>query len=157
MPWDSAFEGAQMDLGTISAGYASLKAAIETVRTVVGTRAQIAADARVIDALEQLGKAQEMFMDMRGAMYELQEENRLLKDRLREQQAWTDRASKYELVATAGGATIYRSNESPQHYACPACYEAKQIQMLQDGRNVAGTWRCPNCKASYPINPGRYD
>lgn len=73
----------------------------------------------------------------RSRELDLQGENRTLKDKLREQEVWTARASKYELVVAPGGATVYRSKESPQHYACPVCYEAKQIQILQDGRAVA--------------------
>jgi transposase-like protein len=45
-----------MDASTIAAAYTGAKVALQTLRTVISTKADIAADTRVIDAFEQLGR-----------------------------------------------------------------------------------------------------
>jgi len=50
-----------VDASTISAGYTGAKIAVQTVQTIIGTKAEIAADGRVIAALEQLGTIQDTY------------------------------------------------------------------------------------------------
>jgi hypothetical protein len=64
-----------MDASTIAAAYTGAKVALQTLRTVISTKADIAADTRVIDAFEQLGKIQDTLFELRNTIAALQEEN----------------------------------------------------------------------------------
>lgn len=92
-------------------------------------------------------------IDLRDEIFELKEENRLLRERLVENQNWDDKASQYKLTKTSGGAVVYESKEPPLHFACPSCFEQKLVHILQDNRTYSGSYNCPKCKANYPINP----
>jgi hypothetical protein len=93
-------------------------------------------------------------MDMRNTMYDFQEENRTLKDTLREQEVWIARASRCELVVAPGGATVYRSKESPQHYACPVCARGgtPSLSIGRHHRTHIATFRkYPRSKVAMPF------
>jgi|HubBroStandDraft_6_1064221.scaffolds.fasta_scaffold172714_2 hypothetical protein len=142
-----------MDASTIGAAYTGAKVALQTLRTVIATKSEIAADGRVIDALDQLGRIQDSLFELRNRLAELQEENHSLKEQIRAHQGWDARAAGYKLTQTPGGAYVYGSNGPPPHWACPACFEARAIHILQDNRVGSGSFTCPNCKVHFPVEP----
>lgn len=144
-----------MDGPTLQAAYVGLKFAIETLRTVIGTKTGIAADSRIADALDKLGGVQDTLFELRNALSTLQDDNRELKDRLHSQDAWQGRAAEYALFQTSGGAIVWRSRTLPEHYSCPACFEARKINFLQDTNDFYGMFNCPGCEAKYKIKPTR--
>jgi hypothetical protein len=144
-----------MDVKSISVAYQGIKGAVETIKAAIGTKYQIAADAKIIGAFDQLGKAQDTLFELRDALSDLQDENRTLKDQLRTREDWSARAEGYEMFVAPGGAAVWRAVGGPvQHYVCPVCFEAKRIHFLQDTK-INGLWECPSatCKALYAVGP----
>jgi hypothetical protein len=123
------------------------------VKSVIAAKYQISADAQILGAFDQLGKAQDILFNVRDTLSDLQDENRTLKDKVRDEEGWNARAAKYRLVIAPGNATVWHSTDPIKHYACPVCFEAKQIHILQDTK-INGQWQCPssNCKAFYSVD-----
>lgn len=74
-------------------------------------------------------------------------------DQLQRQKEWAQIRENYFLINAPGGAMVYKSKGSPEHYICPACYANKQHGILQPARDSTGESYCPTCNARYPINP----
>jgi hypothetical protein len=145
-------EAAEMDPVTIQQAYVGLKFAIETLRTVVGTKTQIAADSRIADALDHLGRVQDTMFELRNSLIALQEENHALKEAQRDRDEWSIRAAAYALTSAPGGAMVQKTAGPPEHYACPRCFEDRKIYPLQDKRVMSGAHACPGCGRSYPVD-----
>jgi hypothetical protein len=64
-----------------------------------------------------------------------------------------DWRSKYSLIQTPGGATVYASPGNSPPYACPSCFGKGIEQILQDRQVASGHFRCPSCQFDYPIKP----
>lgn len=67
---------------------------------------------------------------------------------------WAAIAADCTLIKAPGGAAIYqyRGGEGGSHkYACPACYEKKQLGLLQPANS--GKFRCPVCTETYQVAP----
>ncbi len=142
-----------VDVSTFAAATAVLRAARDALR---GLRQSNLSDAHkqvVEDALDQLADAQDRIGDVQAESIALREENAKLRQDIAELDNWEERLSAYELIATPAGGRVYRatSEGAPEHYACPACIEAKSIHVLQDDRVMSGTFSCPSCKARYPV------
>lgn len=107
-------------------------------------------------ALDQLIDAQDRIGEVQSESIELREENSRLRQQIADFDDWQTRLDQYRLITTDAGGHVYygRAREGdPEHYVCPACVEKRLIQVLQDDRNVAGTYTCPSCKATYPVKP----
>jgi hypothetical protein len=141
-----------MDPITVQQAYSGLKFAIETLRTVVGTKTQIAAEGKIADALDHLGKVQDTLFELRNELAAMQDQNRELKDKLGAQESWDKIAEGYNLVATPSGGTVYHSDGPPPHYACPTCFASQKRIPLQHCGGSSVAYQCPQCKAYYPIN-----
>jgi hypothetical protein len=144
-----------MDPITIQQAYSGLKFAMETLRTVVTTKTQIAADSRIADALDHLGKVQDTMFELRNSLAALQEENHALKEARREHDDWSARATAYPLVQAPGGATVRKTDGPPEHYVCPKCFEDRKIYPLQDKGVMSGHYACPGCGKSFAIGVSR--
>lgn len=142
-----------MDIATIKGAYDAVSFAKKALENFVDTKADEKAKEKVAEALDRLGSVQDLLFSLREELSRLQGENAELKDKLRTYENWTDRAAPYALHETAGGAVVYKSEGPPQHFACPRCYEKREIQILQNRRTASGTFECPCCQADYPINP----
>lgn len=103
--------------------------------------------------LQQLDAAQENAFELREERIRLADENRGLKEQIREFENWEARAKGYVLTQTEGGATVYASEGPPPHYACPSCFERRNLEVLQNRRVVAGIFDCPGCKTEFRCNP----
>jgi predicted RNA-binding Zn-ribbon protein involved in translation (DUF1610 family) len=146
-----------MDPVTIQQAYTGLKFAIDTLRTVVGTKAQIAADGKIADALEHLGRVQDTMFELRNTLATLQEENRALKESQREHNYWHARSAEYPLTQASGGAMVRKAAGPPEHYICPRCFEDRKIYPLQNKRTVTtGEYSCPGCGKGFLVDaPGK--
>jgi predicted RNA-binding Zn-ribbon protein involved in translation (DUF1610 family) len=138
---------------TISTAYSALKKAKDGFSSYVDGKAEAKANAKVTEAMKSLGEALDSLFYVREELFRLQDENRVLKEQLSSKESWNKKLSDYKLVKTTGGATVYESTQEPKHFACPNCIEHQEIQILQSGRNMAGTYNCPGCKTSFPVDP----
>lgn len=67
---------------------------------------------------------------------------------------WAEIVLDCALMKTPGGASVYRyrGGEGGGHkYVCPACYEKKQLGLLQPAGQ--GKFRCPICAEIYQVVP----
>lgn len=142
-----------MDIAAFASAYESLKAAKDIIRAAIEAKVDAEAKSKVINALEQLGNAQDALFGLREDLLNLQTENATLRQELADVQSWEARASQYQLARTAGGAVVYKFNGDPEHFACPSCFNRQQIHILQDCRVVSGRFRCTGCAADFLVNP----
>ncbi|WP_439531622.1 hypothetical protein [Marinobacter adhaerens] len=142
-----------MDMTSIATAYSGLRAAKEIFSNYTDLKIDAAARERVNEAIAKVGEAQDALFQMREEMFRLQEENRLLKDSIAENENWEKRLSAYELAETSGGAIVFKSTSGVDHFACPSCAEKREIQILQDRRVVSGDYDCPGCGKSFPVKP----
>jgi transposase-like protein len=142
-----------MDAASVIGAYQGLKAAKEILSAAFEAKVDAEAKPKVMDALQKLGDAQDTLFALRDELFSLQEANNKLKLQLAEATAWQARVDQYELTRTAGGAIVYRFKAEPEHYACPSCFNAKAIHILQPNRTSSGKYRCTGCTSEFPVEP----
>ncbi len=142
-----------MEIATITAAYEALKASKQLLTSMFDAKVHAEAKPKILAALEQLGAAQDTLYAMRDELFKVQTKNEELRRDLEANEAWKAAASQYQMHQTAGGAVVYQYAAMPMHYACPSCFNKKEIQPLQDNRTISGKFRCAGCAAEYPINP----
>jgi rubredoxin len=130
----------------LTASASIVRTAVETLKTAYTARGQIASDKKVIDAFEQLGKIQDTLFELRHSLAALQDENHELKTKVREQNEWSAKAARYALTQSSGPNLAILCISDPQHWACPVCFEKKQIMVLQPWDPEMGSYHCPDCK-----------
>ena len=106
---------------------------------------------RVNDAMAKVGEVQDKLYELREENLRILEENRVLSEKLRDVNDFKTRRDSYRLTKTAGGATVLYSEQPTPNYACPSCAERGSIQVLQDKRVASGSYECPGCKSSFPV------
>jgi len=142
-----------MVMDTITAAYSGLKVAKDIFTGVAELKIEADSIVKINDAVKKVGDAQDVLFQLRGDLFNLQEQNNELKQQIDKQNDWNSRIENYELVKTEGGAIVYKSKNEPAHYICTTCKENNEIQILQDNRTHTGKYRCVKCKAEFPVNP----
>ncbi len=133
-----------IDPASVSATIAGLKFAKDTLQVMLGLKVEASTQAAVVDAMSKLVAAQETIL-------RLQAETDELRRNLNARDDWDSRKARYSLTKTVGGAIVYESTFPMHHFACPACFEKHEVQILQDCGGVGGTFQCSACKVFYPI------
>lgn len=128
-----------------------LKAAREGLRSLRQSNLSSEHKSAVEAALDQLFDAQDRIATIQETAVALREENARLKQQIADADDWKKRVQDYKLVDTHGARVYLGGN--PQHYACPACMERRELHVLQDRKLASGHWSCPGCKETYPIDP----
>jgi hypothetical protein len=156
-----------VDMTTISTAITGLNFVRDAVQVILQSKIEFETQKRVGEALDKLGTAQDALYQLREELFRLQEENAQVRRDLAARDNWDAEKAAYRLEQTAGGATVYayhpekRSGGAvvfeeggpPQHFACPACFTKKTIQILQNRGTMGGGFDCPSCKVIYPVNP----
>ena len=142
-----------MDVALIGGAYNGLKFAKDALTTALSYKIENDTRAQISAALERLGTAQDTLFDLREELFRLQSENDELRRQIKSSEDWQAQKSMYELSQTPGGAVVYSFTGTPKHYACPSCFAKSKIELLQNRRLVSGTFDCPGCKTTYPVNP----
>jgi predicted RNA-binding Zn-ribbon protein involved in translation (DUF1610 family) len=150
---DKLFKGALMDIATVTGAYQGLKAAKEILGAAFEAKVDAEAKPRVLEALQKLGDAQDTLFALREELFALQEANNTLKLQIGEAASWKEKADQYELEKTSGDAVVYKFTGHPEHYACPSCFNSKNIHILQNNRTMSGKYRCTGCSSEFPIEP----
>lgn len=142
-----------MDLASIAGAYQGLTAAKDILGILFNAKVDAEAKEKISVALQKMGEAQEALFALREELFRLQDSNNQLKAKIAENQSWQIISYKYELRKTTGGAVVYKFKGEPEHYACPSCFNKKQIHILQTSRTLSGKYRCTGCAADFPIEP----
>jgi predicted RNA-binding Zn-ribbon protein involved in translation (DUF1610 family) len=140
-----------MDPISLVGAYQGLKAAKEILGTLFDAKVDAESRPKILEAHGKLGEVQDALFMLRERLAELQQERDQLRDELATAKNWSDRAAQYELASTPGSAVVFRFTEQPEHFACPSCFNKAEVQILQDNRVMAGTYRCPGCEAQFPV------
>ena len=117
--------------------------------------AELAKKGMTLELQERITELREAVINAKDEVINLRDENQGLRTKLREQESWDTRASKYELVQADGGGTIYKSAGPPEHFACTACFENRSLHVLQERDGWSGLFVCPGCKHIYRVKPPR--
>jgi predicted RNA-binding Zn-ribbon protein involved in translation (DUF1610 family) len=142
-----------MDLASIASAYQGLKSAKDILGVVFDAKVDAGAKEKISEALLKMGEAQDMLFALREELFRLQDSNNQLKNELAESQSWQRTANSYELAKTTGGAVVFKFKGEPEHFACPSCFNKKQVHILQTNRTMSGKYRCTGCTAEFPIEP----
>ena len=140
-------------VSAVSAAASALGFAKAAGSTAVSLAVEAKVREQVNESLLQVGKAQEALLTIQASLFEMQTENHSLKDQLRTLRDEAQHRQRYQLVVTAGGATVLESLSSPKHYVCPACHASKgEYQVLQHYGNHSHVM-CPlkSCDARYRV------
>lgn len=106
-----------------------------------------------LEAQEKVIDLREAVLNVKDELIQSREDNQRLRAQLAEKEGWEERAAQYVLTRTQGGAVVYAREAPLSHYACPSCFEKRQVQILQDQRTATGTFKCPGCDKPFPVNP----
>jgi predicted RNA-binding Zn-ribbon protein involved in translation (DUF1610 family) len=141
---------------TITSVIDSFKATKDVVGSLLTLKIDAEVRTEIFKVQNQLGAALDQLFDLRERGFALQTENHELKSRAAAEAAWTAARSEFELVTTAGKATVYQFKGTPAHYACPNCMDGKkEIQRLQPLNRLNGLSKCNGCDKHYPIEPAK--
>lgn len=154
-------------IAEISAGYTSLKSALDIAKGLNATNTQVQInDAKItlqqliLEAQMSLSSANEAQVASTKRIRELEEEITCLK-------AWDAEAERYELKNIYTGAVAYvlkpeaQGSEAP-HWLCANCFTNKRKSFLQQQMQIQSTmiFKCPSCagvisvhRAISPTNP----
>ena len=146
-----------MDIPSIGAAIASVKALKDILQSVVNLKIDSDTLSRINEAQHQVANLLGALLDTQGDLFALQNETQDLRRQIQIQEAWDKRKARYRITETDGGAVVYECvaydyENEPKHYACPRCIEKLTIQILQvmEDRD-SGLFECPDCKKTYPI------
>jgi hypothetical protein len=100
-----------------------------------------------IDLQERIMQLREAVQNAKDEVLTLREENQQMKDRVQTDADLSVKLAKYHLVKTSGSAVVNHTDGPPEHFACPRCYEDREIQILQPDIGYSGRALCPGCAA----------
>ena len=146
-----------MDITLIPAAYNTLKFVKDALEVALGYKIENESREQINAALKQVGTIQDTLFHIREELFQLQTENERLRQQLEAKEKWESLKSQYQLQETAGGAVAYGFTGTPKHYACPSCFHKANIQVLQDQRDMNGSFQCPGCKTDFLIKPEQSD
>ncbi|WP_286694593.1 hypothetical protein [Spongiibacter sp. UBA1325] len=144
-----------MDIALISASYEGLKIGKAALQSLFDAKVDSEAKEKIDLVLQKLGDAQDTLFSMREELFRLQEENERLRRQAASMAQWDEIKSRYILQSTEGGAIVYVSTGDPQHYACPSCFNSKELHFLQDRHVMSGEFKCTGCDSTYPVKKER--
>jgi len=142
-----------MDVASITGAYQGLKTAKDILGVLFDAKVDAEAKPKILEALQKLGEAQDTLFALREELFSLQTSNNQLRQEIADFKAWKDTLALYELAKTSGGAVVYKFKGQPEHFACPSCFNSKQVHILQTSRTMSGKYRCTGCASDFPIEP----
>jgi len=143
-----------MDIAsTIATVSSSLKLAKDGLQLIFNAKVSAEAKDQIRAVRDNLGVVQDKLFDLREELASLQQERDDLKRKLASFEGWQSKAAAYSLVHTEGGAVVYASGTTPQHFVCPSCFDRESLQILQDTRTISGNFECPGCGKTFPVKP----
>ena len=133
-----------MDLASINAAITGLRAAKDTFQVMLGLKIEAATQVAVVDGMSKVVAAQETIL-------RLQAESEQIRQDLKARDDWDARKARYSLQRTVGGAIVHAS-DFERHFACPACFEKREVQILQYQGPASGYADCPSCRVNYLVS-----
>lgn len=140
------------DMTLIAGTVASLKAASDLAKGLVGIRDATMINDKVIELQRVILAAQSDAFAAQSELFSMAEKIRELEKQVAEVYAWQAEARRYKLTHLPPGAYVYiltaeAANGEPTHYICATCYEAGKKAILQSKGAIQGieTLHCNRC------------
>ena len=140
-----------MDPISLSGAYDSLKAAKALLGVAFDAKVEAESKSRILEAQQKLGEVQDTLFSLRERLSELQRERDTLQSELSAERDWSAKSAQYSLAEAEGSAVVYRFQGTPEHYACPSCFNKREIHILQLASTWHGTYKCTGCGSSFPV------
>ena len=140
-----------MDITTIGGSIASLKAAAEIAKTLVGIRDHTEIQSKVIQLQSAILSAQSDAMNTQTECLAARQRVKDLEGELDKMRAWEATKARYELVELPQNVYVYSlkagQSTEPEHHICAHCYENQRKSILQSRGSSHGieTLHCPAC------------
>jgi hypothetical protein len=140
----------------ISAAITGLTYLRDFTKYVYGLQKDAEVLVRTNAAAEKVAEVHDKLQELRAENLNLQEQNRVLAEKLRAADDWKARRDQYRLVKAPGGATVLSHDGSARdvaHHACPACEQKQRVLVPLQDRGVAnGVHDCPSCGTAYAVD-----
>ncbi len=156
------------DMGAISGLAASLTAAADITKGIVGLRDTTIVQDKVIELQGVILSAQSSALTAQSEQFSLLERLRTLEEKVINFEEWDAEKQKYELKQVYSGAFAYvlkpeASGGEPPHWLCTTCYENNRKSVLQAQGLTSDRsfekYGCPTCRSTirvyYDVSPGK--
>jgi hypothetical protein len=145
-----------VSMTAIGAAAASLNAAMNIAKAMIGLRDGQAFQAQAIEFQSKILEAQSSIFAANEERTALVEQVRELEEQMARMKAWETEKQRYALTDFGTGAFAYlvkpeaRGTE-PLHCICVACYQQGKKSILQCTISHTGTasFNCPSCKEKF--------
>jgi hypothetical protein len=140
-----------VDMGAITGVAASLRAASEITRAMIGLRDAALLQGKVIEL-------QQVILAAQSDLFELNERIRQLEEEKAKLEAWKAERDRYQLTDFGGNTFAYelkadKAQGDPIHRLCPICFDSGNKAILQfshrDSSSGQDRYDCFRCKAMY--------
>ena len=141
-----------MDMTTLATAQASIKAVFSLAKAATSAAVDHELKARLIEIQSCILEVQERLGDAQADRSDLVEEVAELKQRIRDFEEKRTALMAYSLFEVFPGKFLYKfqSGETAavEHFACPTCYNAGQVTVLQSAKTGAEQikYACQTCK-----------
>ena len=149
-----------MDMTTIAAAQESIKALSALVRGATSAAIDHGMKAKLIDIQSAILDTQAKLGDAQAERIELLQQVGELQSKLRELEKAKTVLDSYELCSVDQGKFLYKprqgaSGSEVEHYACPACYNAGSLSVLQQFKTGSQQtlYSCHACKFELYVGP----
>jgi rubrerythrin len=137
-------------VGEAIAGLGAIKTAFDLAKGLKEINDAANRNAAVIELQEKILTAQQAQAALVERVNELEEE-------VASFEAWDAEKQRYKLTDYGGGTFAYAlkpeaAQGEPAHRICPACYQKRDVSILQFGFRTSGgqdKYNCPSCKTEY--------
>jgi hypothetical protein len=145
-----------VDIGAISGGLASLKAAKDIAESLINLRDTAKFQSAIVELQGKILSAQ-------SDQFSLLERVRELEAELTQLQPWEAEKKRYKLTDYGSGTFAYElkaeaAEGEPIHRLCAACYQKGQKSILQFQfitSNSRERYDCPNCETAFELGTPR--
>lgn len=148
--------GVKMDMTVVTGALASLRAATEIAKGLVGANTAVEVNKTAIELQGALLNAYGDAVVAQEALTALKDEIRELKRKLADNEDFAADLKRYAMFSPWTGSTVYAVKESmclgePPHYICANCAQQKKKSILATitGANGFGLCTCANCKTQF--------
>jgi regulator of replication initiation timing len=142
-----------MDPISLSGAYEGLKAAKALLGVALDAKVESESKTRILEAQAKLGDVQDTLFELRERLSALQVERDNLRAELSAEREWATKSAQYQLSQTEGAAVVYQFVGEPAHFACPSCFNKREVHILQPASSWHGTFKCTGCGSSFPVSP----
>src|SRR5271157_3931640 len=135
-----------MMITEISAAFGTVKTSVDLLKTLFKVTRDEDVRNAVFEIQNELLSLQDRLFAANARFEEQVAKVECLQKQLDERDKWDEVASKYALFHPAQGMSVYRNRSDMQIWACPNCFESRQISILNRPSVETENYVCHACK-----------